>query len=240
MARCRRAAPPLSEAGFVLLTALWLLLLGGIIAAFVMSSGLQSSRRAREAVNDIEKRLAARSALDAVGYDLLVNGRRSRWANGRSATITAGRYLVTASASDEEMRTDLNAAERDALMHVFGGSPAYGSMAAQAADQVIAERERGRFRTLGDAGRLVQPEGPIACLPEAITVFTGMPRPASVLGVGALDGTDGGTKSRIYRLAASISGRTVERRVMRITGDNHRPIWWLERLTPGAACTARG
>jgi hypothetical protein len=76
--------------GFILLTSIWLLVLGGAIAAAVMLNARTAVRGVKAAQSLALGNQALLSARDQVIADLVVRGRFSRWAQASSVGNVTG------------------------------------------------------------------------------------------------------------------------------------------------------
>lgn len=231
----------------MLLTALWLLILAGVMGAAVMLSGLTAARQANTQAAAVAAELAAESALAEVEYDLLASGARSRWArDDATGTFTYGDVSVSVASSAEEGRLDVSAAEPKDIAVV---------LQALGADERTAQRIAGDIVELRTSGGQLVSVSQLAALPEMserlwaclaphVTIYTGFARPApryadAVLqrsldlkppeGSGGSATSDIGDAASIFRLSATAQnetdGSTTVVRVVRATGERLRPIW---------------
>jgi hypothetical protein len=105
----RRRGPGAGERGFVLIAAIWLLILAGSIAAVLMLRSLAAATAAADRSEAIQRRLALESAVETMVADRLFNDTRSAWwmlpAQG---AIAVGGRQVTIRVTSESGRIDVN------------------------------------------------------------------------------------------------------------------------------------
>jgi len=85
-----RAQPKRSEQGYILITAMWLLLLGGSIVALLMLRNLHAAEAYSDDRPQLQLRYAQESAVETVVADILFNGPRSEFAR---LPAKAGRWM---------------------------------------------------------------------------------------------------------------------------------------------------
>lgn len=102
-------APPDREKGFVLISAIWLLVLAGSIVAILMLRGVQQASEAVKEAKNLQERFAAEGAAQTVIADMLIEGSGSRWAQTPSSgRVLVGEIGVSVQVSSEAGRIDLN------------------------------------------------------------------------------------------------------------------------------------
>lgn len=123
--RTGRATP--QEHGFVLITALWLLVLGGALASLIMLRAVEQRRASNAEGAMLRQDLSAEAAIHDALFDLLVRGAQSRWAQlPARATTTLDGSRVDLSATSEATKIDLNSVDLtqlDALLQQQGIAP---------------------------------------------------------------------------------------------------------------------
>lgn len=166
-----------AEQGFVLITALWLLLLCAAVVSLAM---FRNGSQARAAANDadiVQRRLDLDAAVETIAADLLIKGPTSVWAqipaqhglqiNGRDVSVEL---------SSERGRLDLNSgdvATIDRALQGFGASP-YERASFNAAMQSQRSRNLGNFAA---AKPLLALLGSIPCPAQLFTVYSGLTQP---------------------------------------------------------------
>jgi general secretion pathway protein K len=118
--------PRKNEEGFILIAAIWLLLLAAVVVAVLMLRGYERSTIAATVSDRLQARLLLESAIETVVSDLLFSGSASRW-SGLPATgsITLDGGSVAIEVSSENGRLDLNTIEPatlDTALRGFGVS----------------------------------------------------------------------------------------------------------------------
>lgn len=104
--------PSLQSKGFVLLQALWVLLLATLLVSIAMALGLSRAKDGEVDATVFKSEVAAESALQIVLFDLLSNGSRSKWlahAEVRDVELNDVHYGVTVQLTDGLV--DLNSAD---------------------------------------------------------------------------------------------------------------------------------
>lgn len=153
----RPTTPGVGEEGFVLIAAIWLLILAGSITAILMLRSLAGATAAAEHQDSIERQLAQDSAIETMLADRLFNGNRSAWwSTPASGEIAIGKRRISIHLSSESGRLDVNAAD-----------PAQIDKALQGLGVSSNERSRivGRLTALRVAKRT------IASLPELLALI---------------------------------------------------------------------
>jgi len=227
-----------NDRGFVLISAMWLLLLGAAIAALLM---LRSMGAARDLAVDDDRFIAERTsddAIETVAADLILNGRASRWSQmPMSGSVTFGDRSVTVSARAEEAvpdvgKTDLNVV--DGVLHDNGLSSAER---VAILDRIAAAREAGHrissYAELASLGNGILPVGREDCLAAMLSPFggngspSGRAAPPGQAAQFAGASTGGAQIGSVIRLTI---GSGAMRRIvaMRLIGANDRPYALLD------------
>lgn len=233
-----------SSDGYVLLTCLWLLILGGTIAAAVLADSLSTARtlQAQEAL--WRRRLAAEEAVEQITYDLLRNGRRSRWVRdpGLPTIVETSNGTVSVAVSWEAGRVDLNSADADIVRRVyaFAGAKHHWQQTAIATltdKRVVMDRRIGLLREVPGAE-----EHFAGCLLPLITLWTDLPVPeAGVVDplVQEATGLPASMTPNEMTAASSLAGQALRldvkllgemptrlTAVIRLTGSLAQPYWF--------------
>jgi hypothetical protein len=96
----------------VLISAMWLLLLGAAIAALLMLHAMTASRDLRIEDDRFLADHAQADAIETIAADLVFSGHASHWSQLPSnATLTLDGRTIDASATSEDQFLDINAAE---------------------------------------------------------------------------------------------------------------------------------
>ncbi|WP_114952122.1 hypothetical protein [Sphingosinicella terrae] len=185
MADCRR--PNKREQGFVLVTAMWLLILCGAVAALLLARSLVTATSAAGEAEDLRSDLALEAAVETVAADLVINGNRSPFASVPiEREVRIGDVPVRVRIGSESGKLDLNAAELELVGRVLAG---LGWEAAPRTAFVQALRARREERTplrSMDEARLLAARSRSGdrpdCLESYFTVYSGRaePEPAFV------------------------------------------------------------
>lgn len=171
------------EEGFVLVSAIWLLLLGAAVVAIIQFTVLSRAKSLSFEKDQIEHRLALETAYETAIADMLFNGPRSAFAKMPSQTVyTLNGVSIRISVSSESGKLDINqadpalidralmglgidASKRTAFLGVLAGNRSSGLNIAMTADLEAALQQAG----VGPAGGF--------CGPQYLTAHSGLPRP---------------------------------------------------------------
>jgi general secretion pathway protein K len=168
------AAFPSRERGFILIAALWLLILSGSIAALLMLRAVGTAREAAGAAEALAEELALEAAIETAAADLVMNGPRSRWAAAPSEAQVAleGRTILVRVTS-ESGKLDLNEADPRTIDRLLAGLGWSREARTAALARIEAARTAGdRLRSLTELRGLGE-----ACLERYATIFSGRPEP---------------------------------------------------------------
>lgn len=170
--------------GFILINAIWLLLLCGAIAALLMLRGIERGSAARAEGHALKARLSLESGVEAVIADILFNGPRSHWAilpaNG-SIDVGGGTSLQVR-VSSETGRLDLNDGNLDAIDLALRGFGADATRRRALVDALRARRARKeRIGSWAEADMLLAgisaQHNPQSCLEHYVTLYSGLSMP---------------------------------------------------------------
>jgi hypothetical protein len=237
----------------VLLAALWLLLLVGAIAAFLMARSLRAATELKAEEQGLKERRALASAVETVVADVIFNGPRSRWHMlPASGPVDVDGMIVQVTLTPENGRLDVNQVPTDLMDDVLRGlgtpSQARSWLAATLAQRRAANRPIGSFSELEAMIKLSSIRPPAGgCLLEMFTPFSALPTPRLELAPEQLRTAlaragqeDGIVELRSVPVGATepirVSARVGEGRqlnaVVRITGTAEAPFLvhhWSER-----------
>lgn len=225
-----------SERGFILIAAIWLLILCGSIAALVLARSMNGAAASAADAESLRARLALEAAVETAVADLLINGARSRFSMLPSASpVPVGDVAVTVRASAESGRLDLNSADPKRVERLLAATGRDSAARAPVLARLAAAREKaGGIRNL-DAMRHVLGAAPAdreaPCLEDLVTVFSGRakPDPAHVpapvaRALGTAPGGGGPLSAGTpVRLEARTGGRTLTA-IIRVGGLIERPV----------------
>lgn len=253
----------IKDEGFILLTSVWLLVLGGAIAAAVMLNARSAVRSVKAAEQQTVANDALVSARDQVIADLISAGRFSRWAQSASAgnLNTDGNISVEMQVSQEGGRLDVLSSQSDTLDSLFASldiPAALRNTARASLDDVRVAAQSGK-RPLQSLRQLQALRGwtpqLTACLVPLITIHSAMPTPspsaapaelARLLNLQRLQDDGGAVDTQsvageLYRLQAIVrmpQGVARTAWMLRITGDLRAPYWVLGSYTGGLPDTS--
>jgi hypothetical protein len=195
------------EQGFVLLAAIWLLILAGSIVALLMLDSVNVSRQARDEGDILSSRLALDAAVETIIADRIMNGDRSIWSRSPAqGSIDIEGMAIQVRATSEAERIDINRASPqviDALLQRAG-------LAAQKRQLILGRIALGRetepgLKSPSDVESVfanTSNEAHGSCTADMFTPFTG--GRASDVGVMSISGerNDAGTQSTPLRTGA--------------------------------------
>ena len=231
----RTVRPGSEEQGFVLIAAIWLLILAGSITAILMLRSLAAATAAAEHRAAVERQLALDSAIETMLADRLFNAHRSPWwTTPASGEIAIGGRRISLRVTSESGRLDVNGADPaqiDTALHGLG-------VAASDRTRIVARLAalRATRRAIASLPELRALIGHArardgACLADELTWVSGLPSPrgdqiSSVLAraLGGRDGAAGeGTPSppeagAALRVEASEDGRPAVIAIVRTPG----------------------
>lgn len=175
-----------SEEGFVLVAAIWLLILIGSIAALILARSLAAARETAGDAEALRTKLTLEAAIETVTADLLINGQRSPYAMvPYEGVVDLGGRRVSVRIGSEAGKLDLNGGDLALIERVLSGLGWDGAERMQFVQQLRARREaREPLRSLNEAARIAglihQGDTP-QCLSAYFTVHNGRagPDPAS-------------------------------------------------------------
>jgi len=246
--------PQKDEQGFILVGAIWLLMLCASIAAILMLRGLNEGKAAKTQATSMATGFALESAIETAAADILFNGQRSHWAllPAESAVPISDR-TIQVRVSSEVGRLDLNDASSEEISSALQG---FGFTLAER-QPLLDELQRRhianhRLQSWAEVPmilvKLPADRLRTTCFIRELTLYTGLPAPrpnqvspelGHALGLAtsaepALP--DPGSALR-FEAVSQDGARLLE--VLRITGTIGRPITILRReFNPPCGSTA--
>lgn len=176
------AARPNEEQGFVLIGAIWLLILCGAIASILTLRAVSAYRAADVAERELADRLALDAGFETIVAELLIKGQGSRWAvlPVESSLLGDDGRALKVRITSELGRLDINEAAPEAVdgvLRELGLEAAergriLGSLALSGSE----EEGISSFEELGAVFAAAAPAHSI-CLEREFTLFSGLTRP---------------------------------------------------------------
>jgi hypothetical protein len=206
--------PGRGEQGFVLLAAIWLLILAGSIVALLMLDSVNVSRQARDEGDILRSRLALDAAVETIIADRIMNGDRSIWSRAPAqGAIDIEGLAVQVRATSEAERIDINRASPqviDARLQKAG-------LAARERQLILGRvaLEKGgeqRLRSLSEVQAVfadASRETREPCIAELFTPFAG--GRTSDVGIMAISGEQGAAGAQ----SAPVRAGTIQRMEVR-------------------------
>lgn len=222
--------PAHAETGYILLMVMWLLVLGGAVAAATLAVALAGARSANAIETDLRHDMLVRSAVDQIIHDLARDGLTSVWLRGPRVMGESG-FAMTARVTPEAGRLDLLSAPRQQIEQFLAGQHKGAVVAARIGRSAI-----GPAGLVGLARRSADWPAGRDCLLDAITLYSGLPAPVAAGAGPSGDTSPGGDDAearsavgeafRIELLEAGADGPS--RRlvvIVRLTGSEVTPFW---------------
>ncbi|HEY5722126.1 MAG TPA: hypothetical protein VIT45_07375 [Allosphingosinicella sp.] len=229
------------ERGFVLIAAIWLLILAGSITAILMLRSLAASTAAADRSEEAERRLALESATETLLADRLFNSQRSRWWQAPTeGGITIGGRPIRLRMTSESGRIDVNNADTGLIDTALRGLGVGKGDRDRIVQRLVALRTLKKgIGSAADLDSLIggaaTPQG--VCLADELTFVSGLaePRPdqmsaalsralggrGGARGDGAAAPVEGGAALRIE---ASEPGGARSISIVRLVGLADRPV----------------
>jgi len=248
-----RAQPKRSEQGYILITAMWLLLLGGSIVALLMLKNLHAAEAYSDDREQLQLRYAQESVVETVVADILFNGPRSEFARLPAQTsYRFGDIALQISVTGEGGKIDVNQADAALIERALRG---FGIAALPRQNFVSRVKERQRsgrlFRSIADVEQAMSQAGFDGksgfCAEDYFTVYSGLalpqasqmdPRLARALGQASLAAdvpTSIGSAMRIAVQGEHGLPLVAVVRVSGLIGQSHKVLDWRY----GAGCGSR-
>ncbi len=254
---CRNPAPggvrvKPSEQGYVLITAMWLLLLGGSIVALLMLKNLHVAEGYQDDRERLQARYAQESAVETVVADILFNGPRSASAQLPAETsYRFGDRKLKISVTGEGGKIDVNQADPALIQRALRGL-GIAALPRQNFVNGVKERQRsGRlFRSIADVEEAMQQAGFDGtngfCAEDFFTTYSGLalpqagqmdPKLARALGQANLQAeapTNIGSVMRIKAQGEQGLPLVAMVRASGLIGESHRVLDWEYALGCGS------
>jgi hypothetical protein len=218
------------EQGYILITAIWLLILCGSIAALLMLRSLNSAKAAADNGAILQQKILLEGTVDTILAERLFEGNRSRWwLLPSSGSIIIDGKSVSVEISSENGRIDINEADPRLVDRALQGLGVEAAARAAAIGKLNYLRAiQARITSDADLDLLLSSRSESnPCLSRYFTLASGLPEPragqmAEPLARALAQPTtqspmtpDGGTALRI--VARSPKGAAIKV-VARITG----------------------
>lgn len=225
-----------SEQGYVLITAIWLLILAGSIVAVVMLRTLSQAQAVKDQGSDLADKVVLEGAAETVFADRLFAGNKGRWwLVPASGQVMIGGKVVDVELSSESGRLDVNEADPKLIDQALQGLEVRADVRARVFTDVRARRADGRrinsFAELRSALGGATVDG--HCLDDDLTLWSGLPSPrrdqmpetlARALGQ-PIGGSQGQAEAgAALRLRISLEGKPGLVMVARPTGLRDEPV----------------
>ena len=171
------------EQGFVLIVAMWLLILAGSIVALLMLRTMTAGKAANDDVRALIERSALDSVVETVVADRLLYGPRSQWwVVPVTGDIAIGKTNVTVKVSDEAGRLDANSGDLTTIDRALQGLGVTASERARIVTQLAGMRAQKRRigSTAALEALLARARGAgNTCLSSYFTLISGLIEPNS-------------------------------------------------------------
>jgi len=169
------------EQGFVLITALWLLLLSGAIVALMLLRSAGKAQANRAASQQAQMVFDMDAAVTTVAADLLFRGDQSRWARAPGdGTIDIDGRTLSVRVSSENGRLDLNDGDLTVIDRGLQGLGVAADIRARTGEALRSARARNdRIASPAELNQLLAEAGAgrILCLDDDLTLYSGLGRP---------------------------------------------------------------
>jgi hypothetical protein len=218
----RRFVRRSTEDGFVLISAMWLLLLGAAIAALLMLHAMTASRDLRIEDDRFLADHAQADAIETVAADLVFSGQASHWSQlPSSGTLTLDGRTIDATATSEDPFLDINKADPKRIDgalqdHGYDGATRVALLGRIAIARASGHRIASYAEVAALGAGIVQP-GREDCLLNVLSPFGGT-------------GQNSGTSLRpgsVVRLSFS-TGSSHHLQTLRLVAANDRPYALLD------------
>ncbi len=172
------------EQGYVLITAVWMLLLGASIVTVIMLHNLRSSEELSFEREQIQIKYAQDSAVETVVADILFNGPRSEFARPPTETsYTINDVSMQVRVSSESGKIDVNQADPVLIERALRGFGIGGSQRQAFLAIIAGERSASRlFQSPTEVAAAMQQAGIAVdsnfCPDKYFTTFSGLGQPS--------------------------------------------------------------
>lgn len=173
------------EQGYILITAIWMLLLGASIVAVIMAHNLRAAQEISFGREQTQIKYAQESAVETVVADILFNGPRSELARlPAETTYTISGIEMQVRVSSESGKIDINQADPVLIERALRGFGIPGSQRQAFLGIIAGERSAGRlFQSAADVEAAIQQAGIAVasdfCPDDHLTTFSGLGQPVS-------------------------------------------------------------
>ncbi len=244
------------ERGFILLGAIWLLVLAGSISALLMLRSLASATAAAGEADALERDLALEAAIQTVLSEHLFNEIRSPvWQLPARARVIVGGESIAISITSESGRLDVNEANPALIDAAFRGFGLDAARRGRIVGRLLAGRAAGRRIGSFDSLRsLLAPGGAdTPCIRDQLTFVSGLSEPrgtqmsfalSRALARGAVrpeapvrQAPEPGAALRIEASTADGASLTT---IARVTGLLEQPVAVSARVPDLPRCTSGG
>ena len=167
--------------GFVLIGAVWLLLLCATLVALIMLRAADENRGAIYESEQLQRVLDLDAATQTVAAELLIQGPASRWARlPAQGDVQFGTRSVAVTVTSEAGRLDLNDGDLKTIDDALLGLGCVSATRARFERALVDGRLRGRIRSTAEVDALTQVLSPTAaasCAADVFTIDGGLARP---------------------------------------------------------------
>ncbi len=173
------------EQGYILITAVWMLLLGASIVAVIMIHNLRASEELSFDREQTQIKYAQESAVETVVADILFNGPRSELARLPAQTsYTINGIAMQVQVTSESGKIDVNQADPALMERALRGLGISGSQRQAFLAIIAGERSASRlFQSPTDVGAAMQQAGIAVgsgfCPDNYFTTFSGLGQPVA-------------------------------------------------------------
>ncbi|MEP2990031.1 MAG: hypothetical protein ABJN65_01165 [Parasphingorhabdus sp.] len=179
----RPFVPKQGERGYILVTAMWLLLLGASIVALLMLKNLGRGEEISFEREQLQIQYVQESAVETVVADMLFNGPRGEFVllPAKTSYIIDGTQ-VTVRVTSESGKIDVNQADPSLIDRALRGFGISALQRQSFISQIKVERANGRlFQSNGDVESAMEKSGIIDrdgfCVSRYFTVYSGLASP---------------------------------------------------------------
>ena len=223
---------PESEAGFVLIAAIWMLVLAGSIAAVLVLRARATATESATEADDLQRTLAAEQVIETITADIALGGKRSPWSNTPAmGRVTIGKFAFAIEVTSEATRLDVNAVDLDRARAALAATRIPQPVANALLDQIETLRAAGKsVGTWAELEQLVSRAAPsdLACLVQLLTISSGLQQP---FGFGSNSTEFAPWRvsrqaqfGEAIRIALESDEGRVMTRIVRITGQPSEPV----------------
>jgi hypothetical protein len=233
-----------TERGFVLISAMWLLILGAAIAALLMLRSINTGRAVRMSADRVTAEHRSDDALATIVADILFAGPASNWSHlPATGTLVIDGKPVAISISREQHLPDVNKADLaliDDDLHDRGYAPEQrATILARIEDARGAKRMIGSFAGVAALGVGVVPTGSETCLAAVLSPFGGTDARATSGAFAASQDSGGLHAGDVLRIQLGDDGQR-RNYALRITATADQPYGLLDWYDDGCRSAPSG